>query len=422
MENYNRLFLLEDPVEGAHDDAVAALRDQIMKGDDITNPGDKVSKISLSQLNTYSGEVDIQALTNFKAVKVDSVTGNIYETNLAKLLIELQDVGGIEDARQEGLIEVDSIIRDMDLAVNPMKLDLDTSLKQSSAKFEFIADDLKEAEYSIPSGSDLSVDYPYVGEYSVPTSFNVTQQEPNGTRTKFPASIIVDGNEQFGFGEKRFIVTLNGVVQNEEDGSYLNGSFKGGQATYGFEFNTAPVVGDEVSFMFDDIIESRTALVHDMREEAIAYSGAVEAHHSQYDAAIKSDIAAWQGIVDSTTYSAETQDLEVAKKQVNDSKEDIKQASIEADIISALTGATEGFRTAEKTGSKISDLRSEIELNAFRIDAITSPLNSGSSSVTTLIAELNKEAAELLKLRNQLEDLRQDADAAKQDDGSGGAA
>jgi hypothetical protein len=115
MENYNRLFLLDDPVEGGHDDAVSALKDQILKGDDITNPQDKTGKVSLSQLNTYSGEVDIAALTNFKAVKIDSVTGNIYETNLAKLLIELQEVGGLEDAREEGLIDVNSILRDSEI-------------------------------------------------------------------------------------------------------------------------------------------------------------------------------------------------------------------------------------------------------------------------------------------------------------------
>jgi hypothetical protein len=213
MENYNRLFLLQDPADGEHDDVVAQLMDQITKGDDVTPPGAKAGKVTLSQLNTYSGEVDIAALTNFKAVKIDSITGNIYETNLAKLLIELQQVGGIEDRREEAFIEHGSLLRDFESDTNKMAMEERTSSRWAASGIQFLGDDIKDYDWTAPSPEEVNVPYPAEIGYDVPNSFVMSQLEPNGLRKDFIALFQdADGATVYGYGKDRLIVSLNGIV------------------------------------------------------------------------------------------------------------------------------------------------------------------------------------------------------------------
>ena len=419
MENYNRLFLLQDPAEGDHDDAVDQLRGQIMKGDDVTNPADKIGRISLSQLNTYSGEVDIQALTNFKAVKIDSVTGNVYETNLAKLLIELQEVGGLEDAREEGLIDAKSILRDAD--IHGKDENQAATAYRAAETFMFIVEDLEEMNYTIPSGGAVGVPYPHVSEYSVPTSFKVTLESPDGVRTKFVASYEdADGNGQLGFGKDRIIVTLNGVVQDINDGAFLFGDIGGGiDAYYGFEFHSAPVAGDEVAFMFDSMI--RGAIQFELDSEAIttAYSGAVESNYASFESDILQSRGVWQNLLDTTSYSAETAYKKQGYRMISDAIGDIESANTEGDIANALTGATAGWDMVFANHNAIVQLKSQEELNGFKLDTSSVKLMKNGEAIKDLNSRLGKEASEANAKMIMLETLRQDAEAAQNDDGSG---
>jgi hypothetical protein len=422
MENYNRLFLLQDPAEGDHDDAVAALKDQILIGDDITDPQAKTGKVSLSQLNTYSGEVDIAALTNFKAVKIDSVTGNIYETNLAKLLIELQEVGGLEDAREEGLIDVNSILRDSDIIAKDE--DQTATLHRAADSMQFIVDDLVDMEYTIPSGSEVGVPYPYDAGYFVPKSFRLTLEEPNGTRVKFVASHEDDnGDAVLGFGKDRIIVTLNGVVQDKEDGTFLYSDIGNGiDAYYGFEFNNAPVVGDEVTFMFDDAFNGAINSAGETEATTIAYSGAVASNYAAIEASIQTDREGWQNQLDAISYSAETEEKKQGQKMIKSAVADIESANTEGDIANALTGATAGFEMVKASHDKIVQFKSQEQLNQFKIDSSGGKLGKNAEAIKLLNERLSTEAAQAHSLFNALNSAMSDADAAKNDDGTGGQA
>ena len=112
MENYNRLFLLQP--DGESENEMNELRDQILSGKDVTKPEEYSGKVTLTQLNAYSGELKPQALSNFKTIKIEK-SGEAYETNLAKLLLELQQGGAIEDVVEESIIEIDSDNADSEL-------------------------------------------------------------------------------------------------------------------------------------------------------------------------------------------------------------------------------------------------------------------------------------------------------------------
>ena len=86
-------------------------------------------------------------------------------------------------------------------------------------------------------------------------------------------------------------------------------------AYYGFEFNNAPVVGDEVAFMFDDAFNGAIASAGETEATAIAYSGEVESHYAILEATIQSDREGWQNQLDAISYSAETEEKNIIEQE-----------------------------------------------------------------------------------------------------------
>jgi hypothetical protein len=289
---------------------------------------------------------------------------------------------------------------------------------------QFIVDDLVDMEYTIPSGSEVGVPYPYDAGYFVPKSFRPTMEECDGTRVKFVASHEDDnGSEALGFGKDRIIVTLNGVVQDRADGTFLYSDIGNGiDAYYGFEFYKAPVVGDEVAFMFDDAFNGAIASAGDTEYTAIAYSGEVESHYAILEATIQSDREGWQNQLDGISYSAETEEKRLGQKMIKSAVADIESANTEGDIANALTGATAGFEMVQANHGKIVQLKSEEQLNQFKIDSSGSKLMKNAEAIKLLNERLSTEAAQAHSLLNALSSAKSDADAAKNDNGTGGQA
>jgi hypothetical protein len=425
MENYNRLFLLEDPAApqpGDHDDDVAQLMDQITKGDDVTPPGAKAGKVTLSQLNAYSGEVDIAALTNFKAVKIDSITGNVYETNLAKLLIELQQVGGIEDRREEALIEHGSLSRDLDSDTNKSAMEEKTASRWAAKGLQFLAGDINDYDWTVPTPDELNVIYPSEFTYKTPHSFILSNLEPNGSRRSYIASYSNDeGATHYGYGKDRLIVSLNGIVQDENDGSFLVTQVEGKDVIYGFEFNEAPVVGDQIHFMFDDVVQEATNYNITVTVHAEGYSGASQSH---FNDGVKSDFETntgqWQTAIDEVDITGFTADLELSAAALRDAEDTIKTASTEGEISNALTASTVAYQNGIKASHQIIAGQATIAENEFLINAATVRFAESDLKKNDLLKSLGKEYADAFKLINDLDAMRLLMEQIEGDDGTGG--
>lgn len=207
----NRLFLLQVPT---------GLTANILADVDVTPEAEYSGKITLTQLNAYSGELKAEALTNFKTIKIEK-DGSESFTNVAKLLLELQQGGGADDAREEADIAIASVEGDGEIK---------RQLRELSEYVEHLHD-----KYVVVAldGYELAVASP---ESNVRW---VGSQEADGVRTRFAAE---DG---MSFGEG-IIAILNGVVVTPEDGNIIMSQH--GSYSIGFEFNVAPSVGDIVEF------------------------------------------------------------------------------------------------------------------------------------------------------------------------------
>ena len=235
MENYNRLFLLQP--DGESENEMNELRDQILSGKDVTKPEEYSGKVTLTQLNAYSGELKPQALSNFKTIKIEK-SGEAYETNLAKLLLELQQGGAIEDVVEESIIEIDSDNADSEL------------MKKVGDLTNTVAEYHNDYEVSVSSRTETVITEPII---STDTKWVGAHEMPNGERIEF---VAVD--DMFSYGSDIHIL-LNGVIVTDgRDGDILY-SFEGEDeetgediriGAYGFRFYDIPAEGDIVEFNF----------------------------------------------------------------------------------------------------------------------------------------------------------------------------
>ena len=230
----NRLFLLEEPEQNFDE-----LKDFILAGKDVTPETEYSGKITLTQLNAYSGELKAEALTNFKTIKIEK-DGSTYETNVAKLLLELQQGGGADDAREEADIAIASVEGDEDLKIQITELSRVVESRHNKYK------DVALAGYKLAVASPHS----YVRW--------AESQAADGVRTRFAAE---DG---MTFGEG-IITILNGVVVTPEDGEIIISEF--GPYAIGFEFNVAPTVGDIVEFYVGMVIGKSSRPYEDVNKE-----------------------------------------------------------------------------------------------------------------------------------------------------------
>ena len=170
----NRLFLLQAPEELVP----TGLTADILAGVDVTPESEYSGKITLTQLNAYSGELKAEALTNFKTIKIEK-DGSTYETNVAKLLLELQQGGGADDAREEADIAIASV--EGDEALKSEIIDLANLVGSHHNKYEAVE----------LAGYELAVASP---ESNVRW---VSSQDADGVRTRFAAndgmSFVTDG-------------------------------------------------------------------------------------------------------------------------------------------------------------------------------------------------------------------------------------
>ena len=213
----NRLFLLEEPV------VPTGLTENILSGVDVTPENEYSGKITLSQLNAYSGELKAEALTNFQTIKIEKDGSETY-TNVAKLLIQLQQGGGVEDAIEEAIIEIESKKGDAELRNDLMDLNrhvefLHHTPEKYAAELGDVATSVEEQKHS---------------------DWAPSVEEADGRTTEFKSRDIISQQ-----GEE-FLVVLNGVVVTREDGDYIISQY--GTYKIGFKFNVAPSVGDIVEF------------------------------------------------------------------------------------------------------------------------------------------------------------------------------
>ena len=208
------------------------LRDAIVAGTDVTSPVSFPGKITLNQLNAFSGALEPEALTNFKTLKIMG-DGSVEETNVAKLLIDLQSGSGVEDAKEEALIAISVIEGD-----NQIKYEL----KDLQNQFHVYKSSPYEA--NLPSSPDFS--------YSFARNVRgviVSAEIADGEATVFkPAAFYISA--------KRPLVFLNGVLQNGDEVE-LSSTLA---IAWSASFTTAPEEGSLVEFYFDDAVEGDTEI------------------------------------------------------------------------------------------------------------------------------------------------------------------
>lgn len=215
----NRLFLL-DPGSLVP----SGLTDNILTGVDVTPEKEYSGKITLTQLNAYSGELKAEALTNFQTIKIEKDGSETY-TNVAKLLLELQQGGGVEDAIEEAIIEIDSKKGDAILR---------EELKALAVYVDYLHFTPESYKAGLEEGVITSV------EEEKGTGWEPSIEIADGERTRFMA------RDKMSEASEQFLVVLNGVIVTPEDGNPIMSEF--GPYWIGFEFNVAPSVGDIVEF------------------------------------------------------------------------------------------------------------------------------------------------------------------------------
>lgn len=216
----NRLFLLDAPEELVP----SGLTANILADVDVTPEAEYSGKITLTQLNAYSGELKAEALTNFKTIKIEK-DGSESFTNVAKLLLELQQGGGVEDAREEAIIAIESAKGDAELRNQVQDLGNYVSFLHHTP--ESYAAELGDVITSV--------------EEHMLSAWAPSVEEADGTRTQFKSRDLIAKED-----EEQFLVVLNGVIVTPEDGTNIRSEF--GPYVIGFEFNVAPSIGDVIEF------------------------------------------------------------------------------------------------------------------------------------------------------------------------------
>ncbi len=314
MENYNRLFLLQP----AGDD-FDQMKDQILNDQDVTEPGEFAGKVSLGQLNAYSGELKAQALSNFKTIKIDKADGSASETNLAKLLLELQGEGGVEDAKEEANIAADSKIADIEAlsARNEMEVQL--------------AGLLHEASYA--AMGDLE-SHEEVSHTVYRDGFQESDIVADGTATQF----VTEGR----YSKAGFICLLNGVVQTAAEGGNIETDELD---IVGFDFINAPVVGDIVSFRFDSDVNDDIAVSDKGLKQSSDTKGDNLNTFTTYETSAKADEAAKMAEVKSAKEASAAAEAaaNTALAEINSAQAEISSANSVNEVDAAMTALQAGI-------------------------------------------------------------------------------
>jgi len=347
----NRLFLLQVPT---------GLTANILADVDVTPEAEYSGKITLTQLNAYSGELKAEALTNFKTIKIEK-DGSESFTNVAKLLLELQQGGGADDAREEADIAIASVEGDGEIK---------RQLRELSEYVEHLHD-----KYVVVAldGYELAVASP---ESNVRW---VGSQEADGVRTRFAAE---DG---MSFGEG-IIAILNGVVVTPEDGNIIMSQH--GSYSIGFEFNVAPSVGDIVEFYAGMTIgkasgpyEKANSKNQASEDEAIAEFTAWEearvAEISQFD----SNIAEAQN---------EKTEIEASLEEANKSLDEAKYEYDAAESVELINKFAEEIKSLT---TQVTHLEMDRSSAISDINRLQSKKSDAEQSLSAVSAE-RKDAAE----------------------------
>jgi hypothetical protein len=375
----NRLFLLQEPGQDFD-----ALKNEILAGNDVTPETEFSGKVTLTQLNAYSGELKAEALSNFKTIKIEK-DGSAIETNLAKLLIELQQGGGADDAREEGDIKIASVEDDMairgDLAL------LSTDVKKYHDVYSPVAVDGK---YELASASDAEI------------KRWAASQAADGSRTRFVAE---DG---ISFGSDIHAV-LNGVIVTPEDGNII----MAGEYAMGFEFAVAPTVGDVVEFFVSRVLGKAEAPY----QEAIAANESAEAAaidaFALWEAARNTEIAEFNAELTKANEKKNTVQLEHADAKA--AVEAARKAYADATSVDDINKAAGDLVDAIKVEADLS--RTLISVDGD-ISAFTAKIAAANESMNSEQAEREKAAADFTASRAEMEnaiamfnDIKQEHDA-----------
>ena len=315
MENYNRLFLLEDEEQDFD-----ALKNQILNEEDVTDPKEYAGSVTLGQINAYSGEFKSEALTNFKTIKVDKASGEASETNLAKLLLELQGEGGVEDAIEEALIKVES-------------LDDSRSNKHELREFMGIMSDVQErirpnAVEVIPEFETFIQPVLETGEID----FTMSDISADGVNKQF---VVAER-----YSEKSFICTKNGVVQDNQDGFILSAA---DGRMIGFEFVVAPLEGDVIYMSFDSNYSDNEETLENAKANLKLVNGDNEDDLIDYIDARDASIAIITGETAETLQALKKSDEDIKAFEVE--LETIRETFEDSEDVSEVNTAYESYST-----------------------------------------------------------------------------
>ena len=341
MENYNRLFLLVAP-----GDDFDQMKDEILNDQDVTAPEEFAGKVSLGQLNAYSGELKAQALSNFKTIKIDKADGSASETNLAKLLLELQGEGGVEDAKEEANIAADSKIADTDALHARTEMAIQLAGLAHVASYDAMGDLDSHEELSFLVKRDGFVESDVAADGSA-TDF-VTEER---------------------YSKAAFICVLNGVVQTGAEGSNI---VTASGDIVGFSFNTAPVVGDIVSFRFDSSTTEDIATADKGLKETSDIKGDNLTTFTAYESSAQADES--EAIDEQAAAKAAVETAEGEAKSaladIQSAKADIGAADSVNAVNAAMSALEAGITTYNSAKEEVKNAGSGSEMSGKDISAI----------------------------------------------------
>lgn len=115
MENYNRLFLLEEPVEPIiGDEETTSEFKSLMAGERTdVNKWEKIGEVSLDQIRFIEGKWGMEALVNIAAPKLEA-DGSYSASNLLEVIDTLQQGDQIKDAAEDAASSIIEEKRDSD--------------------------------------------------------------------------------------------------------------------------------------------------------------------------------------------------------------------------------------------------------------------------------------------------------------------
>lgn len=355
----NRLFLLQEP------GVPTGLTQNILSGVDVTPEKEYSGKITLSQLNAYSGELKAEALTNFQTIKIEKDGSETY-TNVAKLLIELQQGGGADDAREEADILIDSKRGDAELR-----------LRIADVSYEMAA------FHNVYSPVILD-GYELVDAIETEIKFWAPSQEADGVRTKFVPRDGISRSEDM-------IAVLNGVIVTPEDGSFImsqNGPF-----SIGFEFDVAPSVGDVVEFFANRVLGKASGDYENAKSANDAAEATAINDFNEFETARNAEIAGFDAEIASLTekLSVVEADLKNARAQA----EEAYNAYLAATSVAEINETSRTLIKLEAEASEIEGVRNEVSHN---LDIVTDKKTAASGSLSSETAK-RAEAAQAYDIK-----------------------